>query len=96
MLFLSHKLRIQVLVLGQVTFKAAYFNMPIIQDFLLVVQLCVEIRILFLAIDEEALLIVDFLSELRDEIDVCLNSAFEIVLHPSFLICDSVEVLFKT
>jgi hypothetical protein len=41
-------------------------------------------------------LIVNFLTESRDHIDIYLNSVLVVFLHSSFFIGDSIEVLFET
>ena len=67
-----------------------------VEYLLLLVQLGIEISILLLSIDEEALLIIYFLTEGRNHVDIDLNSVFVIFLHSSFFIGDSIEVLFET
>ena len=67
-----------------------------VEYLLLLIQLGIEISILLLSVDEEALLIINFLTESRNHVDIDLNSVFVVFLHSSFFIGDSIEVLFET
>jgi hypothetical protein len=62
-LLLSQKLAVQVLMLSQVVFKPRYFRMPAVEGFFLVVELSVEISVLFLAVHQKTPLVVDFLAQ---------------------------------
>ena len=66
-----------------------------VEYLLLLVQLGIKISILLLSIDEEALLIINFLTESRDHVDIYLNSVLVVFLHSSFFIGDSIEILFE-
>jgi len=67
----------------------------IVQSVFLIVKFSVEVRILLLSVNEEILLVVDFLSEGLDHVNVNFHSTSVVFLHSSFVIGYSIEVLFK-
>lgn len=94
-LFLGLQLRIEILMLSEVTSQSRNLCVSRVQDILLGVKFSIQIGILLLSVNEQALLIIDFLSQSRNHVDVYLNSALVVVLHSSLLIGDSVEVLLQ-
>ena len=94
MLLLGLQLGVKILVLSKVTSESSNLSVSRVQDILLGVKFGVQISILLLSINQQTLLIIDLLSQSRDHIDVDLNSALIIILHPSFLISNPVEILF--
>jgi hypothetical protein len=81
-------------MLGKVASQSSNLCVSGVENILLGIKLGVEISILLLSINQQTLLIIDLLSQSRDHIDVYLNSALIIILHPSFLISNPVEILF--
>ena len=96
MLLLRLELRAKILMLSKVASKSSNFCVSRVENILLGIKLSVEISILLLSVDQEILLIINFLSEGWDHIDIDFNSTFVVIFHSSFLIGDSVEVLFKS
>lgn len=94
-LFLGLQLRIEILMLSEVTSQSRNLCVSRVQDIFLGVKFSVQISILLLSVNEQALLIIDFLSQSRNHVDVYLNSTLVVVLHSSLLIGDSVEVLLQ-
>jgi len=95
MFLLGLQLRVQILVLGKVTSQSGDLGMSRVENILLGVKLGVEISVLLLSIDEQALLVVNLLPQSRDHIDIDLNSTLVVILHSPLLIGDSVEVLLQ-
>lgn len=95
MLFLGEQLTVQILMLSQITLQSGNLDMSIIQSVFLGIQLGVKISILFFPINQKVLLVIDFLSQGSNHIDISFNSAFVIILHSSLFIGDSVEILFE-
>ena len=95
MLLLGLQLGVKILVLSKVTSESSNLSVSRVQDILLGVKFGIQISILLLSINQQTLLIIDLLSQSRDHIDVDLNSALIIILHPSFLISHPVEILFQ-
>ena len=50
-LFLSEELRVEVLMLVQITLQSRNFNMPIVEAIFLAVELSVKIRVLLFSIN---------------------------------------------
>lgn len=94
-LLLGHELRVEVLVLSKVALEPRDLDVAVIEGLLLLVQLGVEIGILFFSVDQEVLLVVDLLPERGDHVDVGLHPALVVVLHPPLLVGDPVEVLLE-
>lgn len=94
-LLLGLQLRVQILVLSQITSESGDLGVPRVQDVLLSVELCIEVSVLLLSVDEQTLLIIDLLSQGRDHIDVYLNSTLVVIFHSSLFIGNSVEVLLQ-
>lgn len=69
--------------------------MSIVEAVLLAVKLGIQIRILLLSVDEEILLVIDFLSQRLDHVDIDFNSASVVLLHSSLVIGNPIEVLFE-
>ena len=69
--------------------------MSTVQDVLLGIEFGVQVCVLLLPVDQEVLLIIDFLAESRDHVDVHLDTRLVVVLHAPFLVSDSVEVLLE-
>lgn len=82
-------------MLGKITSQTSDLSVSRVQDIFLGVQLSVQISILLLSINEKTLLVINFLSEGGDHINVDLNSALVVVLHSSLLVSNSVEVLLQ-
>ena len=95
MLLLGLQLGVKILVLSKVTSESSNLSVSRVQNILLGVKFGVQISILLLSINQQTLLIIDLLSQSRDHIDVDLNSALIIILHPSFLISHPVKILFQ-
>jgi hypothetical protein len=95
MLLLRLQLRVQILMLSEITSESGDLSMSRVEDILLGVEFSVQIGILLLPVNEKALLIIDFLSQSRDHVDVDLNPTLVVVLHSSLLIGHSVEVLLQ-
>ena len=95
MFLLRLQLRAKILVLGKVAPQSGNLCVSRVENILLGIKLSVEISILLLSVNEEILLIIDFLSEGRNHIDINLNSTLVVILHSSLLISYSVEVLFE-
>lgn len=95
MLLLGKQLRVEVLMLGEVALESRDLNVSAVERLLLHVQLRIEVGVLLLSINEETLLIINFLSEGRDHRDVGFNSALIIILHSSLVVSYSVKVLLQ-
>ena len=59
------------------------------------VQFSVEVGILLFTINQKVLLVVDFLSQGADHVDVDLNPGSIVVLHSALFISGPVECLLK-
>jgi hypothetical protein len=95
MFLLCKQLRVEILMLGEVALESRDLNVSAVEGLLLHVQLSVKVGVLLLSINEETLLIINFLSEGRDHIDVGFNSALIIILHSSLVVSYSVKVLLQ-
>ena len=95
-LLLRLQLRVQILVLGQVTSQSGDFSVSRVQDVLLGVELSVEVSILLLSVDEKTLLVIDLLSEGGNHVDIDLDPALVVVLHSPLLVGNPVEVLLQS
>ena len=82
-------------MLGQVTLESRNFHVPTIQSVLLGVQLRIQVSILLLSVDEEVLLVVDFLPQRLNHVNVNFHTAAVVLLHSSFFISYSVEALLQ-
>lgn len=96
MLLLRLELRAEILMLGKVASQSSNLCVSGVENILLGIKLGVEISILLLSINQEILLVINFLSESGDHIDVDFNSTLVVILHSSLLISDSVKVLLKS
>ena len=83
-------------MLSEVRLQLGNFSVSVVQDTLLSIELGVQISILLLSVNEQVLLVIDFLSQSRDHVDVHFNSALVVILHSSLLISYSIEVLLKS
>jgi hypothetical protein len=95
-LLLRLELRAKILMLGKVASQSSNLCVSRVENILLGIKFSVEISILLLSVNQEILLIINFLSESGNHIDIHFNSTFVVILHSSLLIGDSVEVLFKS
>jgi hypothetical protein len=82
-------------VLLELRFQAGCIHVAAVEDLLLVIQLGVKVRVLFLAIDQDFLLIVDFLAKRGDHADVGLNAGLHFVLKSPFIVSGAIKVLFE-
>mgnify|MGYP006879434243 CR=1 FL=1 len=95
-LLLSKELSIEILVLVQVTLQSRDFNVSVVQAVFLGIKLSVKVRILLFPVYEEVLLIINFLSQSLNHVDVNFNSASVVLFHSSLVIGYSVEILLQT
>ena len=95
MLFLSHELRIQILVLSQVTLQPRNLHVAVIECIFLSIELRIEVSILLLPVDQEILLVVNLLPESLNHIDVDFDSAPVVLFHPPLVVSYSVEILLQ-
>ena len=95
MLFLSHELRIQILVLRQVALQPRNLHMAVIKGIFLSIKLRIEVGVLLLPVDQEILLVVNLLPESLNHIDVDFDSAPIILFHPPLVVGYSVEILLQ-
>ena len=69
--------------------------MPVVEAILLAIKLSVEVRVLLFPVYEEVLLIVDFLPQGLDNVDVNFNSASVVLLHSPLIVGNPVEILLQ-
>jgi hypothetical protein len=69
--------------------------MSAIESIFLRIQFSVEVGVLLFSVDQEVLLVIYFLSQSLNHIDINFNSASVVFLHSAFLISYSIEALFK-
>ena len=62
MLLLGQELGIEILMLQEIALQPGDFNVARVESVFLCIKLRVEISVLLLSIDQEVLLVVDFLS----------------------------------
>ena len=94
-LLLGDELSVEVLVLGQVGLEFSDLGVSTVQNVLLGVELSIEVSVLLLAVDEQVLLVVNFLSQGGYHVDIDLDAALVIVLHAALLVGNAVEVLLE-
>ena len=95
-LLLGNELRVEILVLGEVGLEFGDLGVSAVEDVLLRVELSVQIGVLLFAVDQQVLLIIDFLAEGADHVDIGLDTTFVVVLHAALLVGDAVEVLLES
>jgi len=83
-------------MLIQIALQSRDLNMSIIEGVFLSIKLSVKIRVLLLSINKEIFLVIDFLSQGLNHVDVNFDSAPVVLFHSSFVIGYSVEILFQT